>query len=91
LTRMEYLHVLSGRFGQAYRYRLFVHAEELAQPSKFLLGLKPVETLREEANLAPTSRKPSVRLKPKSNTLPLKTSVKNPGNLAPRAGARIRR
>jgi hypothetical protein len=50
LVEMEYLVPISGRCGLAYRYRL------LEQPSqatgRFLAGLKSVEQLRREANLA---------------------------------------
>jgi len=98
LTRLEYIHALSGRFGQAYRYRLLVQPEELAQPGKFLLGLKSVEELKKNANLAglkgdlaPTSRKPSARLKAGSNSSQAKTSAKRPSSLAARAGERIRK
>jgi DNA primase catalytic core len=50
LVEMEYLTVLSGRFGQSYQYRLcHVPTEE---PGRFLAGLKSVEQVRKEANLA---------------------------------------
>jgi len=50
LVEMEYLAPLTGRFGQTYLYRLVdLPADE---PGRFLAGLKSVEQLRKEANLA---------------------------------------
>ena len=50
LVEMEYLVPLSGRFGQTYQYRLVY--EPTDEPGRFLSGLKSVEQLRREANLA---------------------------------------
>ncbi len=98
LARMEYIQALAGRFGQTYRYRLLIEPEELSRPGKFLLGLKSVETLRAEANLAdqkghlaPTSPKASARFKHGSTYSSAKGSARKSGNLAARAGERIRK
>jgi hypothetical protein len=50
LVEMEYLVPLSGRFGQTYQYRLLYTPTD--EPGRFLSGLKSVEQLRKEANLA---------------------------------------
>jgi DNA primase catalytic core len=50
LVEMEYLVPLSGRFGQTYQYRLLYTPTD--EPGRFLAGLKSVEQLRKEANLA---------------------------------------
>ena len=42
---------LSGRFGQSYRYRL-LHIRPRRNRGRFLAGLKSVEQVRKEANLA---------------------------------------
>ena len=52
LVQMEYLTPLSGRFGQAFRYRLLYDPEQADESGRFLAGLKSVEQLRHEANLA---------------------------------------
>jgi len=56
LVEMEYVVPLSGRFGQRYQYRLVVFADgqhtALEQGGRFLAGIKSVEQLRREANLA---------------------------------------
>ncbi len=56
LVEMEYVVPLSGRFGQRYQYRLVVLADgqptALEQGGRFLAGIKSVEQLRREANLA---------------------------------------
>jgi len=50
LVEMEYIVPLSGRFGQTYQYRLLYEPEQ--HEGKFLTGIKSVEQLRKEANLA---------------------------------------
>jgi DNA primase catalytic core len=50
LVEMEYVVPLSGRFGQTYQYRLLYTPTD--EPGRFLAGLKSVEQLRREANLA---------------------------------------
>jgi DNA primase catalytic core len=50
LVEMEYVLPLSGRFGQTYQYRLLYTPTD--EPGRFLSGLKSVEQLRKEANLA---------------------------------------
>jgi hypothetical protein len=50
LAEMEYIVPLSGRFGQRYLYRLAYEPGQ--REGKFLAGLKSVEQLRQEANLA---------------------------------------
>ena len=50
LVEMEYVLPLSGRFGQTYHYRLFYTPTD--EPGRFLAGLKSVEQVRKEANLA---------------------------------------
>ncbi|MGH9592563.1 MAG: hypothetical protein ACRD5L_05685, partial [Bryobacteraceae bacterium] len=50
LAEMEYLAPLTGRFGQTYHYRLLDTPTD--EPGRFLAGLKSVEQLRQEANLA---------------------------------------
>ncbi len=50
LVEMEYVVPLSGRFGQRYHYRLAYEPEQ--HEGKFLAGIKSVEQLRKEANLA---------------------------------------
>lgn len=62
LLLMEYLQPLSGRFGQTFQYRLVLADCQIAsldqvladghQPGRFLAGLKSVEQLRQEAQLA---------------------------------------
>ena len=52
LVEMEYVVPLSGRFGQTYQYRLVYEPEQHAEGGRFLAGLKSVEQLRKEANLA---------------------------------------
>jgi hypothetical protein len=49
---MEYVVPLSGRFGQRYQYRLTYEPEQHAENGRFLTGIKSVEQLRKEANLA---------------------------------------
>ncbi len=52
LVRLEYVQPLSGGMGKSYCYRLLVDAEETHLQGRFLAGLKSVEQLRTEANLA---------------------------------------
>ena len=52
LVQMEYLAPLSGRFGQAFRYHLLYYPDQQNETGRFLAGLKSVEQLRREANLA---------------------------------------
>jgi hypothetical protein len=101
LVEMEYVLPLSGRFGQTYQYRLlYTPADE---PGRFLAGLKSVEQLRQEANLAgvltnlappkgdlaPTSQVP--RCEVQDAVLPHKDRAlgTSPPNLAPLAGEPI--
>ena len=50
LIEMEYVLPLSGRFGQTFQYRLLYAPSQ--EPGRFLAGLKSVEQLRVESNLA---------------------------------------
>ena len=52
LVQMEYLAPLCGRFGQAFHYKLLYDPEQQNETGRFLAGLKSVEQLRREANLA---------------------------------------
>jgi len=52
LVEMEYALPLSGRNGQTYQYRLLYEPEHHEQGGKFLAGIKSVEQVRREANLA---------------------------------------
>jgi DNA primase catalytic core len=52
LIRLEYMQPVAGRMGQTFCYRLLVEPEELNTSGRFLAGLKSVEQLRTEANLA---------------------------------------
>ncbi|MGH9593422.1 MAG: hypothetical protein ACRD5L_10055 [Bryobacteraceae bacterium] len=52
LVQMEYLVPLSGRFGQTFQYRLAYDPEQAGDGGRFLAGLKSVEQVRQEANLA---------------------------------------
>jgi DNA primase len=52
LIEMEYVLPLSGRNGQTYQYRLLYEPEQHEQGGKFLAGIKSVEQVRREANLA---------------------------------------
>jgi DNA primase len=52
LIRLEYMQPVTGRMGQTFCYRLLVEPEELNTSGRFLAGLKSVEQLRTEANLA---------------------------------------
>jgi DNA primase len=52
LIRLEYVQPLAGSLGKTFCYRLLVEPEELNGSGRFLAGLKSVEQLRTEANLA---------------------------------------
>jgi DNA primase catalytic core len=52
LMRLEYVGAASGRFGQRFLHRLLVDPDEIEAGGRFVPGLKDVETLRREANLA---------------------------------------
>ncbi len=52
LIDMEYVLPISGRNGQTYQYRLLYEPEQHDQGGKFLAGIKSVEQVRKEANLA---------------------------------------
>jgi DNA primase catalytic core len=88
LVEMEYVIPLSGRFGQTYHYRLQYEPEQ--HEGKFLAGIKSVEQLRKEANLAgvlthlaPT---PQVEKREVQNAAAVnghKRFAKSPDNLAP--------
>jgi len=52
LEEMEYVVSVSGRFGQRYQYRLVLTDGQLEHGGRFLTGLKSVEQVRREANLA---------------------------------------
>jgi DNA primase len=75
LVNLEYVAPLSGRFGVAYHYRLLAHGSQ--ESGRFLAGLKSVEQLRHDANLAGIAcnlassspvpqREVAVRLKPQA-------------------------
>jgi DNA primase catalytic core len=94
LVEMEYVVPLSGRFGQTYQYRLLYAPTD--EPGRFLAGLKSVEQLRQEANLAPQN----THLAPTSqvekcevqNAVPTnndRTLTNRPANLAPFPGGHI--
>jgi DNA primase len=101
LVEMEYVVPLSGRFGQTYQYRLLYTPTD--EPGRFLAGLKSVEQLRQEANLAgvltnlapqkghlaPTSHLPMCEVQ--NAVLPNKDRalVNPPANLAPFSGEHI--
>jgi DNA primase catalytic core len=52
LVRLEYVQPLCGANGSAYRYRLAVAPEEILCGGRFMPGLKSVEQLQKEADLA---------------------------------------
>jgi DNA primase catalytic core len=52
LTQLEYLTPLCGQNGSAFRYRLCVPPEVLQSGGRFVPGLKSVEEVRHEADLA---------------------------------------
>jgi DNA primase catalytic core len=101
LVEMEYLTVLSGRFGQSYQYRLcHVPTEE---PGRFLAGLKSVEQVRKEANLAgvlthlapqnghlaPTSQVEKREVQTVANPCEQRGQAAPVPNLAPFSGERV--
>ena len=79
--QMEYLAPLSGRFGQAFRYHLLYDPDQQNETGRFLAGLKSVEQLRQEANLAGILHNLAGE---KTNLAPQK------GNLAPTSQVPIR-
>ncbi len=52
LVRLEYVAAVSGRFGQRYCHRLLVDPDGIDISGRFVPGLKTVEQLGKEANLA---------------------------------------
>jgi DNA primase catalytic core len=101
LVEMEYLTVLSGRFGQSYHYRLCqIPADE---PGRFLAGLKSVEQVRKEANLAgvlthlapqnghlaPTSQVPKREVQKRASACKHEGLATPPVNLARFAGEHV--
>jgi hypothetical protein len=52
LVRLEYLAPVGGRSGSRYRYRLLVEPDQIAEGGRLVVGWKPVEQLRKEANIA---------------------------------------
>jgi DNA primase len=52
LVQLEYVQPVCGANGSAYRYRLAVAPEEILSGGRFVPGLKSVEQLQKEANLA---------------------------------------
>jgi len=97
LVEMEYVVPLSGRFGQTYQYRLVYEPEQHAEGGRFLAGLKSVEQLRKEANLAgvltnlapqnghlaPTSQVPKREVQKRENPRQSNGLLTSPPNLAP--------
>ena len=81
LVQMEYLAPLCGRFGQAFRYHLLYDPDQQNETGRFLAGLKSVEQLRREANLAGILHNLAGE---KTNLAPQK------GNLAPTSQVPIR-
>jgi DNA primase catalytic core len=103
LVQMEYLAPLCGRFGQAFRYRLLYDAEQADESDRFLAGLKSVEQLRQEANLAgilpnlaprndhlaPTSQVEKREVQPAAKPREHRAETRSPQNLAPVPAAHI--
>jgi DNA primase catalytic core len=97
LVEMEYVVPLSGRFGQRYQYRLVYEPEQHAEGGRFLAGLKSVEQLRKEANLAgvltnlapqnghlaPTSQVPKREVQKRENPRQSNGLLTSTPNLAP--------
>jgi len=52
LIRLEYITPLCGGYGSAFRYRLLVAPDVIRSGTRLMPGLKSVEQLRQEANLA---------------------------------------
>jgi hypothetical protein len=98
---MEYAVPLSGRFGQTYQYRLLYTPTD--EPGRFLAGLKSVEQLRQEANLAgvlpnlapqkghlaPTSQVPMCEVQNAENPHEQRGKTALAPNLAPFSGEHI--
>ena len=103
LVEMEYALPLSGRNGQTYQYRLLYEPEQHEQGGKFLAGIKSVEQIRREANLAGILPHPAGKNGHPAPTLQVeKRGVRNgakadeqralplsPANLAPFSGERV--
>jgi DNA primase catalytic core len=103
LVEMEYALPLSGRNGQTYQYRLLYEPEQHEQGGKFLAGIKSVEQVRREANLAGILPHPAGKNGHLAPTLQVeKRGVKNapnadeqrvlplsPANLAPFSGEHV--
>ena len=102
LVEMEYVVPLSGRFGQRYQYRL-VYDRPTRGERRFLTGLKSVEQLRQEANLAgvltnlapqkrdlaPTSQVEKREVQTGQNPVNTGLWLHPPANLAPFPGEHI--
>ena len=103
LIQMEYLAPLCGRFGQAFRYHLLYDPDQQDESGRFLAGLKSVEQLRHEANLAgvlpnlapqnghlaPTSQVPIREVLGEAKPHEHRAKPLSPSNLAPFSGAHI--
>ena len=103
LVEMEYALPLSGRNGMTYQYRLLYEPEQHEQGGKFLAGIKSVEQVRREANLAGILPHPAGKNGHLAPTLQVeKRGVKNgantdgqrvlplsPANLAPFSGEHV--
>ena len=97
LVEMEYVVPLSGRFGQRYQYRLAYEPEQHEENGRFLTGIKSVEQLRKEANLAgvlgnlapqnghlaPTSQVAKREVQKRGNPRQYNGLLTSPPNLAP--------
>jgi hypothetical protein len=88
LVELEYVVPVSGRFGQTYQYRLSCTPNQ--QPGRFLAGLKSVEQLRQEANLAgillnlaPTSQVPRREVQSVQSPCQHGRLEQSPANLTP--------
>jgi len=104
LVQMEYLTPLAGRFGQAFRYQLLYDPDQADESGRFLAGLKSVEQLRQEANLAgilpnlaprnghlaPTSQVAKREVLSAPNQHEQRAELLSPQNLAPVSGAHIK-
>lgn len=103
LVQMEYLAPLCGRFGQAFRYKLLYDPEQADGNGRFLPGLKSVEQLRKEANLAgilpnlapqnghlaPTSQVQKREVQSAAKPQEHRAETSSPQNLAPFPAAHI--
>jgi DNA primase catalytic core len=102
LVQMEYLVPLSGRFGQTFQYRLLYDPAQ-EEGGRFLAGLKSVEELRKEANLAgvlpnlapqnghlaPTSQVAKREVQNGTNPHEQRAKTASARNLAPVAGTLV--